>query len=285
MELHLVQMAIARGKPDLNRAKVQALTAPLKPAGTGPAAKPGMIILPELFSTGYLDGGALPGGTPSGPGSLSAEALSGVAAADRAFLADLARKTGCWVAGATVESGPPGADGNGGYRNLSLVYSPDGSERAAYRKLHPFSYGGEDRLFEPGREIATVDIEGWVAQPTICYDLRFPELYRAGSDRGAHLILVQANWPEARQAHWRALLQARAIENQAFVAGVNCTGTQDALHYAGGSAVFSPKGEPVAQAGADESLLRARIDLDACKQWRKQFPALRDRLPWDRFAT
>jgi predicted amidohydrolase len=196
-----------------------------------------------------------------------------------------------------VEAGPAAGAGPGGdpedaggrapfrYRNLSLLYAPDGSERAVYRKTHPFSYGGEDRLFEAGREIVTVDVEGWVVQPTVCYDLRFPELYRAGSGRGAHLILVQANWPEARQSHWRALLQARAIENQAFVAGVNCVGTQDALRYAGGSAVFSPKGEVVAQAGAEEGLVRAKIDLDACKQWRRHFPALRDRLPWDFFST
>jgi predicted amidohydrolase len=262
-----------------------------------------MIVLPELFSTGYLDGAALSGSAASGratpAGSLGPAALAGVAAADRAFLADLAIRTRCWVAGTTVEA-PREADkslaggqgdgtqspltGPGLYRNLSLLYAPDGSERAAYRKIHPFSYGGEDKLFEAGREIVTVDVEGWVAQPTICYDLRFPELYRAGSGRGTHLILVQANWPEARQAHWRALLQARAIENQAFVAGVNCCGDQDALRYAGGSAVYSPKGEPVAQAGAEEAVLRARLDLDACKQWRKHFPALRDRQPWDFFA-
>jgi predicted amidohydrolase len=291
MELHLVQMAIARGKPELNRAKVQALTAPLKPAA------PALLVLPELFSTGYLDGAALPGGFAAGragaQGSLGPEALAGVAAADRAFLSGLAWRMKCWVAGTTVEAAPPAA-GNGDaggarppdrYRNLSLLYAPDGSERAAYRKTHPFSYGGEDRLFEAGREIVTVEMEGWVVQPTICYDLRFPELYRAGSSRGAHLILVQANWPEARQSHWRALLQARAIENQAYVAGVNCTGTQDALQYAGGSAVYSPKGEVVAQAGAEEGPLRARIDLDVCKQWRKHFPALRDRLPWDFFSA
>lgn len=301
MELHLVQMAIARGKPELNRAKAQALTAPLKPSA------PALIVLPELFSTGYLDGAALAGSAAFAPGSmglggsLGPEALAGVAAADRAFLADLARKTRSWVAGTTVEAPFPAARDAGGpngrgdesqhtlgpsdrYRNLSLLFAPDGSERASYRKIHPFSYGGEDRLFEAGREIVTVDVEGWVVQPTICYDLRFPELYRAGSGRGTHLILVQANWPEARQAHWRALLQARAIENQAFVAGVNCCGDQDALRYAGGSAVYSPKGEPVALAGSEEGMLRARIDLDVCKQWRKHFPALRDRQPWDFFS-
>jgi len=281
MELHLVQMAIARGKPELNRAKVQALTAPLKPS------TPAMIVLPELFSTGYLN---------------DADRLDGATSeADRAFLADLARRTRCWVAGTTVEAPERGARVLGGtvgqgdevqhpsvpsarYRNLSLLFAPDGTERASYRKIHPFSYGGEDRLFEAGSEIVAVDVDDWVVQPTICYDLRFPELYRAGSGRGVHLILVQANWPEARQAHWRALLQARAIENQAFVAGVNCCGVQDALRYAGGSAVYSPKGEPVALAGTEEGLLRARIDLDACKQWRKHFPALRDRRPWDFFS-
>jgi predicted amidohydrolase len=278
MELHLVQLSIARGKPDLNRAKVQALTAPLKPSS------PALIVLPELFSTGWVDTAALPGGAANGPGSLKADALAPVAGADREFLASLARRSRCWVAGTTVEAGPA-TESNGGYRNLSLLYAPDGSEAAAYRKVHPFSYGGEDRLFEPGREIVAFDLEGWVVQPTICYDLRFPELYRAGSNRGVHLILVQANWPEARQTHWRALLQARAIENQAYVAGVNCAGNQDGLKYAGGSAVFSPKGELVAEAGPEETVLKARIDLDACKQWRKHFPALRDRLPWDFFAS
>lgn len=278
MELLLVQMAISRGKPAVNRARLQALAAPLK------ASPQSILIVPELFSTGYLDAAALPGGRSQEPGSLPAEALAGVAGEDAAFLADLARGMRCWVAGATVEAGPARAGGGGGYRNLSLLFGPDGTERARYRKIHPFSFGGEDRLFDPGREIVTADVEGWVVQPTICYDLRFPELYRAGSGRGVHLILAQANWPEARQTHWRALLQARAIENQAFVAGVNCSGKQDSLAYAGGSAVFSPKGEAIAQAGPEECVLRAKIDLDECKRWRKQFPALRDRQPWDFFA-
>jgi len=262
----LVQMAIARNKPELNRAKVLALTANLKPA------KPGLLVLPELFSTGYLDEAAL---KPEG------QSLSEVARADRTFFADLARKLSCWVAGATVEAGPRGPDGNGGYRNTSLLFAPDGSESAAYRKVHPFSYGGEDRLFARGNETVTYEVEGWTVQPTICYDLRFPELYRAGSLRGVHLILVQANWPSARQQHWETLLRARAIENQAFVAGVNCVGSQDALRYSGGSAVIGPKGETLSQGDESESVVKAPLDLDHCKQWRKQFPALRDRMPPD----
>ena len=202
MELHLVQMAIARGKPELNRAKVQALTAPIK------TSFPAMIVLPELFSTGYLDGAALSGGAASAPGrtgssgSLGPEALAGVAAADRAFLADLARRTRCWVAGTTVEASRPAARepdrANAGqgeeaqspliatdlYRNLSLLFGPDGSERTSYRKIHPFSYGGEDKLFEPGREIVTVDVEGGWCSPrfaTTCASRSCTARARAGA--------------------------------------------------------------------------------------------------------
>ena len=268
MDIFLVQMAIARGKPALNRAKVQSLTTELHPD------KPALIVLPELFSTGFLDASAL---------NMSQAAFWADSAKDDVtFLANLARESGCWVAGATVEKGPVGQDGNGGFRNLSLLFSPDGKEQGRYQKIHPFSYGGEDRLFTRGNEIVAYAIEAedsWKVQPTICYDLRFPELYRAESVRGAHLILVQANWPEARQLHWESLLRARAIENQAYVAGVNCTGDQDALHFAGGSLLVSPKGEILAQGGEEEGLVHASADLKFCLQWRKQFPALSDRMP------
>jgi predicted amidohydrolase len=265
-------MAIARGKPALNRAKVLSLTAGIKPR-TAQGAEDSLLVLPELFSTGFLDESVL---RPDG-----AAAIADVAGEDRAFLASLARKSGCWVAGATVQAGPPGMDGNAGFRNLSLLYAPDGTENAVYRKVHPFSYGGEDRLFSKGNEIVTAGIGDWVVQPTICYDLRFPELYRAGSQRGVHLILIQANWPHARQAHWETLLRARAIENQAYVAGVNCTGFQESLRFAGGSSIHSPKGETLAAGDESEGVVRGRLDLDGCKQWRKQFPALRDRMPWE----
>lgn len=274
MDLHLVQMAIARGKPAQNRAKVQALTAPLaasrSPSGAG--ASPALVLLPELFSTGYLDQASAARPGPEG------ETWEEVSGKDHDFLSALARGLKAWVSGSTVEVGDAAGQGPR-FRNTLLIFSPDGLEAARYRKIHPFSYGGEDKLFAGGPEVVTVDIEGLVVQPTICYDLRFPELYRAGSQRGVHLILVQANWPEARQSHWDTLLRARAIENQAFVAGVNCVGTQDSLQFAGGSLVVSPKGEALAHGGAAEGLVKTKVDLDLCKQWRKSFPALRDRRP------
>jgi predicted amidohydrolase len=267
-------MAIARGKPALNRAKVQALTAPLASSRNlaGAGGSPALILLPELFSTGYLD---LASAARTGP---EGETWEEVAGKDREFLSALARKLKAWVSGPTVEAGAAGGQGPR-FRNALLIFAPDGREAARYQKIHPFSYGGEDKLFAGGPEVVTVDIENLVVQPTICYDLRFPELYRAGSQRGVHLILVQANWPDPRQAHWETLLRARAIENQAFVAGVNCVGTQDSLQYAGGSVVLSPKGEALALGGAAEGLVKSKVDLDLCKQWRKAFPALRDRKP------
>ncbi len=278
MDIFLVQMAIARGKPELNRSKVQALT-----AGIGPG-RGGLIVLPELFSTGFLDTNAL--------NASEAEAWAAVGAADGLFLSTLAQKLGCYIMGSTVEMGPLGAvdlESNGGFRNLSLLISPDGVELSRYQKIHPFSYGGEDRLFTRGSEVVTSEIEAedggesWIVQPSICYDLRFPELYRSGSRQGVHLIIVQANWPDARQAHWETLLKARAIENQAYVAGVNCVGDQNALHFAGGSLLISPKGETLAQGAADEVLVHGQADLSVCKQWRKHFPSLRDRRPEDFF--
>ena len=270
MDNFLVQMAIVRGQPTLNRDKVKALTANLRPSN------PTLVLLPELFSTGYVDVSALE--------PTEADVWTRVASEDCGFIANLASNLGCWVAGTTVEKGPADSKGKGGFRNLIVVYSPDGQEQARYQKIHPFSYGGEDRLFTRGNEMVTYAIdsgESWIVQPSICYDLRFPELYRAGSLRGAHLITVQANWPQARQLHWEALLRARAIENQAYVAGVNCTGDQDTLHFAGGSLLISPKGDILAQGGEEEELVRGTIDLDFCKQWRKQFPALGDRMSAD----
>jgi predicted amidohydrolase len=272
MELHLVQMAIARGKPALNRAKVQALTAPLQ----GKAGKPGLILLPELFSTGFLDEAMAAQAGPEGP---TGESWRELLQKDMDFLAALARSLHCWVSGTSAER--LAEDGGAPFRNAVLVYDPSGNLAAHYRKVHPFSYGGEDKLFTGGREVVTFELDGWVVQPTICYDLRFPELYRAGSSRGVHLILCQANWPEARQAHWETLLKARAIENQAFVAGVNCVGSQATLDYVGGSLVLHPKGDALTAPLKGEGLVTARIDLDGCKHWRKAFPALRDRMPAD----
>jgi predicted amidohydrolase len=180
-----------------------------------------------------------------------------------------------------------GSAGAGGKaRNRALVFDPDGNEIARYDKLHPFSYGKEAERFEGGDSVCAFD---WHAQgrtmrvsPLICYDLRFPEAFRACrglAGGGAEMFVVIANWPAERAEHWRALLRARAIENQAFVVGVNRSGDDPFLAYAGGSVVFDPRGEVVAEAGGAEGAIRAEIDVSRVREWRGAFRAWDDARP------
>jgi predicted amidohydrolase len=115
--------------------------------------------------------------------------------------------------------------------------------------------------------------------PLICYDLRFPELWRVAALAGAEVFTIGASWPEVRQAHWRALLIARAIENQAYVVGVNRVGRDPSHGYAGGSLIVAPDGEILAEGGRAPTVLVADLDLASLRAWRAEFPALRDVRP------
>ena len=258
MRVFLVQHALENLAAEKNRARVDALLR----AETIPPAS--LIVLPELFSLGTL------------ADAFDPAQAGAVQQGDRECMSDWARSRNAYVLGATVSENP-GEGKAPRLSNLSLLFDPQGDEVLEYRKIHPFSLGGEDRVFVPGDRVRVHPLEGFVLQPTVCYDLRFPELYRAGMRRGADLMTVQANWPESRKEHWEVLLRARAIENQSFVAGVNCTGTQHGTRYVGGSRVVSPKGEVIAQAGTDECVLSADLSAYHVKSWRKVFPVLRDR--------
>lgn len=260
MHLHLCQHRIQPGSAAANRERVREL------AMAQSLAKPGLLLLPEIFSTGVLP-------------KDQAQAMRGIGDADRAFLATLAKDTGLWVLGST-------ADGLAdALHNLSLLYDPEGKPRSAYRKMHPFSLAGEHLTFAAGNEVNVFDLPDLKMQTSLCYDLRFPELFRAGVDLGAELITVQANWPVNRQHHWDVLLRARAIENQAFVAGVNCLGNIGQVKFVGGSQVISPRGEVMVQAGEEEGIFSALAEADMLKSWRRAFPALKDRRPSSTFKS
>jgi len=124
-----------------------------------------------------------------------------------------------------------------------------------------------------------VPLEEFRINMTICYDLRFPELYRAALAEGANLISVQANWPAARQRQWEILLKARAVENQAFVIGINRVGKDGKLNYNGGSLILDPQGKTIAKADKSEGISEGIIDITKLKKWRKDFPVLNDRKP------
>ena len=176
-----------------------------------------------------------------------------------------------------------------------MLLGRDGRLLATYRKVHRFGFGnGEPRLLEAGTDVVVVEVDGGsgpeaAAEPdrpgtpyrmglSTCYDLRFPELYRAQVDQGAELFAVTAAWPAARSEHWRVLLRARAIENQCFVVACNTAGTHAGHAMGGYSAVVDPRGEVLAEAGPEEeTVLSVEIDPELVGTVRAQFPVLADR--------
>lgn len=162
------------------------------------------------------------------------------------------------------------------YYNSCIAININGELKGKYNKIHPFSFSGEDNYFSSGNEIVSIDWQGgWGL--TICYDLRFPELYQALSKEN-HILISIANWPKRRVAHWRNLLIARAIENQAFMIGVNRTGTDgNNLEYEKSSVIITPEGEQLLPEETFEEVEIFTIELEKAYQYRKYFPVKRDR--------
>jgi len=160
--------------------------------------------------------------------------------------------------------------------NTLIHIKPDGKLVKLYRKVHPFSYSQEDQFFETGRKPARTKVKSWQVGLSICYDLRFPELYRKYGKKKAHLLVVIANWPDTRIEHWRILLKVRAIENQCYVAGVNRVGESPKLKFNGCSSVFDPMGKEIVFVENEEKLIVAEIDKNYVNEVRKEFPFLDD---------
>jgi len=249
--LYAVQLDIVWEDKAANFRQVEALVAAAAPAPES------LVVLPEMFACGFSMNLAVT--------RQSAERE------DEAFIATLARKHGVFVTGGVVSRGA----GEMG-RNDAVVFSPEGKLVARYTKIHPFSGGGESQGHEAGAEIVTFEWGGFVVAPFVCYDLRFPEIFRAAARKGANLFVVMALWPVKRQQHWLTLLQARAVENQAYAVGVNRVGREPELLYAGRSVVVDPHGVIVADAGEREHILPAMLEPAVVHSWRRDFPALRD---------
>lgn len=160
--------------------------------------------------------------------------------------------------------------------NTLIHIKPDGNLVKLYRKIHPFSYSGENEHYNAGTKPAYTKIKNWKIGLTICYDLRFPELYRKYGKKRAHLIVNIANWPDTRIEHWRTLLKARAIENQCFVAGVNRVGKDPKLNYVGFSSVFDPMGKEIVAVENDEKVIVVDLNKNYLSEVREKFPFLDD---------
>jgi omega-amidase len=216
------------------------------------------LLTPELADTGF---------TMDPPPSSGPEPV--------AAAADLARELGVWMQMGHAERGS-----DGGIRNAASIVRPDGSVAGTYRKIHLFSPAREDRHYRAGDSITLVDVAAddgtWRIAPAICYDLRYPELFRLAALAGAEVFMIGACWPAPRALHRRALAIARAIENQAYVVACNRIGREPNAEYAGDSFIVAPSGEIIAEAGDAERVLTATLDRGELLRWRDKFPALRD---------
>lgn len=224
------------------------------------AAKPGvgsLIVLPEMFATGFSTNLSV---------TRQTDALE-----DESFLRELALQHQSTVIGGVVSPAPGGK----GF-NQSVAFDAGGREIARYTKIQPFMLGSEGECHTAGEEVCTFPLGPFTVAPFVCYDLRFPEHFRSAVKKGADLLVVIASWPVKRYHHWLTLLQARAIENLAFVIGVNRTGNDPNFVHNGRSVVVSPHGHIIADAGESEQVTNARIDVEVVRQWRRDFPALRD---------
>jgi predicted amidohydrolase len=221
-----------------------------------------LVLLPEMFPCGFSMDTDTTGEPVDGPSTQ--------------FLVTQAASTGAWVGGSLPERRP----GEPRPYNTFVLAGPDGTVHR-YAKIHPFTYAGEDEHFAAGDQLVTVTIGGVRCSLFVCFDLRFAdEFWQLAHDTDCYL--VPANWPAARREHWRALLRARAIENQAYVVGVNRVGDGrrrdgGALPYAGDSMVVDPLGRVLVQAAEVETTVTADVDPDEVAEVRGRFPFLRDR--------
>ena len=222
-----------------------------------------LVVLPEMCTTGFTMESAQYAEPLGGPAT---ERLSALAARHRV----------------NVIAGLATREGNRFY-NSAVLFGADGAIQGEYRKQRLFALGGEDESYEPGTEQVIFDVSGVQIAPLICYDLRFPELFRSVGARVDAFVLI-ANWPQARRIHWEVLTQARAIENQAYVIAVNRRGATPPAMYTGGSVAWGPWGERLTPARNAEWMqvyppLRTAIDPAEIGRIRGRYPFVPDQRP------
>lgn len=260
LQIALVQQDTVWHDPSSNWQKMREAVRQAASAGAR------VVALTEMFATGFTMAAEQFAETLPGP---TTEAVCAAA-----------RESGVYIVGTTIERFAPKP------RNAAFLASPRGELLGAYRKIHPFSFGEENKHYVGGEELPIFEIDGIRTGLQICYDLRFPEPFRALSRAGVQLVFVPANWPTRRLMHWNTLLAARSIENQMVVCGINRVGRDANVEYPGLSVIHDARGEILAHGDDGEALVSAEVDFDDVVAWRNQFPALRDQRPdvYARFA-
>lgn len=251
----LGQMDVQLGQPALNVARAAEMAAQAAAQGAD------LLLLPELWSTGY-DLERAP--------QYAATMTEGVFAQT----AVLAQQHHLAIVGSCL------ADlGEGRVGNTAVYLDAHGRLQATYSKTHLFRLMQEEQYLTPGDSLTLAQTPWGPVGLAICYDLRFPELFRRYALEGARLILLPAEWPQPRLAHWRTLLRARAIENQLFVVACNRVGTSKGQTFFGHSCVIDPWGETVVEMGEEEGLETAVLDLSLVDSVRAKIPIFADRRP------
>ncbi|QJC51933.1 carbon-nitrogen family hydrolase [Paenibacillus albicereus] len=257
LRISALQLHIDAGEPELNFARVRSR---LQEAAAA-ADKPDVIVLPEMWNTGYaLDRiGEL--ADPDGERT-------------RAMLSAFSREAGVHVVGGSIAEKRAQEVYNAAY-----AFNREGELAGQYEKMHLFRLMEEEKHLAAGSRLGLFPLEGADAAMMICYDIRFPELARSLALAGAKALFVPAEWPKPRLHHWRSLLIARAIENQMYVIACNRTGTSGETEFFGHSMIVDPWGEVLAEAGEEETILSADIDLALVDEVRARIPVFEDRRP------
>jgi predicted amidohydrolase len=252
LNVALGQMDIALGQPGKNLDKIRAMTAEARRRGSE------VVIFPELWSTGYDLERVREHATPIDEGVF-------------AETAKIAKEHSIHIIGSLLSTADQG------YTNTATILSPRGQSLAEYSKVHLFEPMDELKYLVPGQEAPVFDLAWGKSALAICYDLRFPELFRKYALAGARVVFLTAEWPYPRLMHWQTLLRARAIENLFFIVACNRVGQSGEWRFFGHSAIYDPSGELIVGADDEETLVTAVIDLDAVDEVRKTISVFEDR--------
>jgi predicted amidohydrolase len=255
MNVAALQFDIAWENKPANFATVRRLLETSRPA------RGSLVALPEMFATGF---------------SLNPRVVAEPRGGEtEKFLAATARDFGVYL-----QAGVAMLDEKGTGRNRAVVVSPAGEVVASYSKMQPFSPANEAASYTAGEQPVSYRCGEWTVSPFVCYDVRFPEIFRmAVAEWRPELFVVIANFPDRRIHHWTRLLQARAIENQAYVMGVNRIGLDPFYSYNGHSLIIDPQGEIIANGGESEGVTQAALDLDGLRKYREGLQFLADMKP------
>ena len=260
LTVSLAQISVAQSQPGANLEKGEKLVAEAARRGSD------LICFPEMWTTGF-------NWANNDRMAEEHEAVAG-------RIGDLARTHGLWINGSILA-----LDEAGKVANTSILFSPTGQKAWVYRKAHLFSFFHEERHMAPGRSLTLAEPPWGPTGLSICYDIRFPELFRTYALKGARVVLTPMAFPYPRLEHWKILVRARAIENQLFMIGINQVGSEDfgaegSITYFGDSAIVDPWGRTVVEASeTEEMLLTATLDLDVVDEIRKRMRVFEDRRP------